>query len=291
MYKRLDNEQYTKLRRELLKKEGSALQTELLEAVRTDASFLKFMRDRVGTKGEEEASLLHEKLTEHQYKDPTKDTSKAIYKTWKDVPPETACRVTFWGEVTLLHIESKCIRSSYLAANGGSLPGGLERIDKALSSRGSEKEIDSCVRAILRRMSGLPEARGNISVYVNCPFACAWWREQFAEEVCSNTEASRDMILNLLRSGQEYWETLVRLVVSRNSILGDRVVRDALIWSLSVTFKTDKENRVFKAQKLKDLCRLLGVRCAWQELGIFKPIELKVLIDKEILSMVQEPAL
>ena len=292
MHKRLDDAQYTGLRKALLKQKGSDLQREFLKVARSDSQFVHFVRRQVDTKGEKEAAIFDERLTEHQYKEPTKDTEQRMYKVWEDIPPETACRVTFWGEVTLRHIENRLIQSSYLSANGGALSGGLERIDRALSSSGTEKEIDSCVRAILRRMSGLPEARGNVSVYVNCPFGCAWWRERLADEVCeiivkssSVSEASRDSILNLLRRGQEYWETLVRLVISRNSVLGDRNVRDVLIWSLAETLKSDKENSVLKAQNLKSLCRLLGVRCAWQELGILEPDELKILMDNEISIM------
>ena len=292
MYKRLDDEKYTGLRKILLSQKGSCRQREFLNVARSDEKFLRFVRSELDTKGEEEAAVFDETLTEHQYKEPTKDTEQRMYQVWKDIPPETACRVTFWGEVTLRHIEKKRIQSSYLAANGGTLSGGLERIDKALSRSGNEMEMDSCVRTILRRMSGLPEARGNVSVYVNCPFGCAWWRERLADEVCdiidkssSETKTSRDSILNLLRQGQEYWETLVRLVISRNSVLGDRNVRDVLIWSLAEKFKSDKENSVLKSQNLKSLCRLLGVRCAWQELGILELTELKMLIDNEISSM------
>ncbi len=292
MYKRLDDEKYTGLRKALLQQKGSDLQREFLKVARSDDQFWHFVRTKVATKGEKEASVFDERLTEHQYKEPTKDTEQRMYKIWEDVPPETACRVTFWGEVTLRHIENKRIRSSYLAANGGALSGGLERIDKALSKSGNEKEIDDCVRAILRRMSGLPEARGNVSVYVNCPFGCAWWRERLADEVCdiidkssSGAKASRDGILNLLRQGQEYWETLVRLVISRNSVLGDRNVRDVLIWSLAETLESDKNHSVLKSQNLRSLCRLLGVRCAWQELGILEPAELKILIDNEVASI------
>lgn len=292
MYKRLDDEKYTGLRKALLKQKGSDLQREFLKVARSDDEFFHFVRSQVDTKGEKETPLLDETLTEHQYKEPTKDTEERMYKIWKDVPPETACRVTFWGEVTLRHIENNRIQSSYLAANGGALSGGFERIDKALSNGGDEKEIDSCVRTMLRRMSGLPEARGNISVYVNCPFGCAWWRERLTDEVCdiidkssSRSKSSRDGILNLLRLEQEYWETLVRLVISRNSVLGDRNVRDVLIWSLAETLEVDKKNSVLKSQNLKSLCRLLGVRCAWQELGILESAELKILIDNEISSI------
>jgi len=285
MYECLKDETYTKLRKNLLRRKGSSLQRELLESVKSDNRFLEFMREHVGTEGTEEIAVLDEKLTEHQYKEPPKETERRMYEAWKNISPETACRVTFWGAVTLRHIQDGRIRASYLAANGGSLSGGLERVDKALSESGSEKDIDSCMRTILRRMSGLPEARGNISVYVNCPFGRAWWRGKLTEEVCENTGASCDSILDLLRWAQEYWETLVRLLVSRNSVLGDRNVRDALIWSLAKLLESEKESEILKSKNLRVLCRLLGVRCAWQELGMLDLNEVKALIDKEISSI------
>lgn len=284
MNKRLDDEKYTKLRKELLAEKGSGLQREFLEAARSDKQFIDFIRNGrgIGTQGDKEVAILGKKLTEHEYKEPPKDTEHKMYATWKGIPPETACRVTFWGEVTLRHIEAGCIKSSYLAASGGSLPGGPVRINKALSGDDKAKEVDACVRTVLRRMSGLPEARGNVSVYVNCPFGRAWWRGRWAGEVCENTGASRADVTNLLRHGQEYWEKLVRLVISRNSVLGDQKVRDVLIWSLAEILKSDSENPILKAKNLEGLCRLLGVRCAWQELGMLEVAELKALIDREI---------
>ncbi len=287
MYRQLDDEKYTRLRKELLRDKGSNLQREFIEAARSDDQFVGFIRkdNDVGTEGEKEVLILDERLTEHEYKEPPKDTEQGMYEAWKDVPPETACRVTFWGEVTLRHIEHRCIKGSYLAANGGSLSGGLERIDKVLLGNG-KKEIDSCVRTILRRMSGLPEARGNISVYVNCPFGRAWWRMRWTKEVCEATGAAHSGIIKLLHHNkQEYWETLVRLVISKNSTLGDHKVRNVLIQSLAEIPESDKRVSILKSKNLKSVCRLLSVRCAWQELGILEVDELKTLIGEEINSI------
>ena len=281
MYKRLDDAEYTSLRRSLIKKGSVEKQKDFLKATRSSKTFTEMVRQWVGSHGTVQVEIIEKKLTEHQYKDPTKDTEQQMYLAWKDVPPETSCRTDFWGEVTLRHIEEDRIQASYLAANGGSTSGGLQRLDTVLSG-GTEKEIDACVRTILRNLGGLPEARGNRSVYVNCPFGRAWWREKFAEEICENTGASRDSILAVLRVSQQYWEEIVTIIVSRNSVLGDSKVRDALAWVLS---EKSPENDLFKPETLKRLCRLLGVRCAWQELGVLEIDELKVLIDQEIASL------
>ena len=287
MYKQLDRVGYTALRKRLLREKGSGDQQNLLEIAKRNDDFVGFVRSQSGVEGDKEVGIFGEVLTEGMYKEPPKDTEKEIYEMWKELTPEVACRVAFWGEVTLRHIEAGRIDACFLAANGGNLPGGAERIDKALES-GSDKEIDSCVRAILRRMSGLPEARGNISVYVNCPFGCAWQRSKMAEEVAAATGKSYDSIAKLLRLKQDYWERLVRLVVSRNSVLGDRNVRDALVCVLAEKLEKDSKHAVLEPKNLERICRLLGVQCAWRELGIFAVGELKGIID-EVISSVFPP--
>lgn len=284
VYKQLSPEQYTRLRKNLLSGKGSDRQRKFLYACKSNDDFLEFVRREVDSEGNEEIPVFNEKLTEHEYKDPPGDTEDNLYTLWKTIPPETACRVSFWGEVTLRHIENNNISAYYLAANGGTLSGGEERIDKSLSSQGSAKDIDACVRTILRRMSGLPEARGNRSQYVDCPFGRAWWRSRVSEEVAITSKFPRKKIRELLNLSQTYWESLVTLVVSRNSILGDNKVRHALIWRLAEILETDPKSKLLKLTSLNDFCRLLGVRCAWQELGILDLAEVKKLIQDEILS-------
>ena len=237
MYKQLNVEEYTKFRKSLLRVKGSKQQREFLYAAQNNDKFVEFVRSSVCTEGNTNIPLISENLSENEYKDSPIDTEVKLYSAWDKITPETACRVSFWGEVTLRHIEEgesdRLIKAYYLAANGGSLPGGQERIDRSLSDQGSIKEIDTCVRTILRRMSGLPEARGNRTQYVDCPFGRAWWRIRLSNEIAEESLMHVNKIRNLLHLQQAYWEELVTLVVSRNSILGDRKVRDALIWSLA----------------------------------------------------------
>ncbi len=176
-YEEFDGEAYTELRKDLLREKGSPLQCEFLEAVRQSGEFLEFMKERVPVDRGEQLPLYEEELSEQVYKDPPQDVEKELYSAWRKVPPRTACRATFWAAVTMQHIEADKIRSSYLAANGASVGSGAQRIDLALAGR-EPKAIDACVRTVIRSMSGLPEARGNRSVYVDCPLARAWWRER-----------------------------------------------------------------------------------------------------------------
>ena len=278
-HQEFEDSSYTALRKSLLRAKGSEQQKEFLEVLRSSEQYTAWMRKTVKIIPGEELPLLEDSLTESEFKEPPRSTERQIFQSWKSISPASACRVTFWGFMTLRHVEGGRIESSFLAANGGTLPSGLERIDRVLKE-GGEKEIDGTVRAALRRLSGLPEARGNRSVYANCPLARAWWRRYVAHEVDEYTEhnaVARD-VLKVLGNSQQYWEDLISLVVSRNSVLGDMKVRAALIWALSECVNAEEKKHLFKTEALKKARRLIGLRSAWQELGVFSVEELKELI-------------
>ncbi len=281
-YEQFDDASYTALRKDLLRTKGSDRQKEFLNVLCSSDRYSAWMREQVEIVPGDGLPTLEENLTEAEFKEPPKSTERQIFELWKSIPPAIACRVGFWGCMTLRHIKEGRIQSSFLAAGSGSTSSGLARIGQALQD-GSDKEIDGTVRTALRRMSGLPEARGNRSVYVNCPFARAWWRRYLANEVCDNTGAELTSVAKVLGYSQQYWEELINLLVSRNSVLGDGEVRTALIWALSERI-ADPENPVFKTSTLKKILRLIGVRSAWQELGVFSVEELKDLMEKWLME-------
>ena len=282
MYKQLNDAEYSKLRKDLLQKNNSGhrYRMEFVSKLRDSEEFCRWIRSQVSSVHGELIPLWEHKLTEHEYKDPPTDTERKLYEAWRSFIPKYTCKPTFWGEVTLCHIETGSIESSYLAANGGSQPGGTNRISKLLKTK-DENGLDSCVRTAIRRLSGLPE-RGNRSVYVNCPFSRSWWRTHLCEEVSETTDLEHEAILKVFSVSQDFWENIVSMVVSRNSVLGDRNARDALILALVKTLQNDKNNQVFKGQGLKNLCRILGIRAAWQEFGVLSVSEINDIIEFEI---------
>ena len=279
-YLEFNDGDYTELRKKLLKK-GSELQKGLLEATKDSESFIKWIRQNVNLKNEgKEFDLWSDKLSEAEYKSPPGNVGKNLFKMWEELTPVQASHETFWGYVTLEHIKQGIIESSYLAANDNPSLSGLGRIDQALSTD-QEKPIDSVVRTILRQLSGLPEARGSKSVYVNCPFARAWWRGYVARQVCKETGADFNKIFTTLGgSSQEYWERLITLIVSRNSVLGDTKVRSTLIWTLS------EREEVKTAKTLTKITKQIGIQSALRELGVFEVDELKEQIMEPTISMV-----
>ena len=279
-YLEFNDGDYTELRKKLLKK-GSELQKGLLEATKDSKSFIQWIERRVNSESEgKEFELWPDKLSEAEYKKPPGSVGKKLFETWKELTPVQASHETFWGYVTLEHIKQGIIESSYLAAKDNNSRSGLGRIELALSTG---QEIDDVVRTILRQLGGLPEARGSKSVYVNCPFARAWWRGYVARQVCKETGADFNKIFTTLGgSSQEYWERLITLIVSRNSVLGDTKVRSTLIWTLS------EREEVKTAKTLTRITKQIGIQSALRELGVFEVDELKEQIMEPTISMVLE---
>jgi len=280
-FQEFDDASFSRFRRKLLRSKGSSEQRAFLEAVRNDDAFLQVLNDEVITQGSSKPGLSPESLTESEYKQPPANTEATLYNVWEDLTPRIACRTTFWANLTCLHIESSRIKSSYLAANGNIGNTGIERIDRALSSNGDEasKPIDECIRTVLRRLGGLPEARGNRSVYVDCPFSRAWWRERLVAEV---SDGNSDLISNVrevTRINQAYWEELVVLVVSRNSVLGSRKVRDLFILMLAKLISRKINTSLRVAKNLRTACRMVGAIQASRELSILNRNELLELLE------------
>ena len=186
------------------------------------------------------------------------------------------------------HIKNGMIDSAHLAANGGTLPDDKTRIDTVLQSNDDSK-IDGAVRDILRRFSGLPEERDNRSVYTDCPFGRAWWRGYLPQEVQQESDSDSATVHEVFCSGggvKEYWEGIITLTVSKNSVLGDTKIRSALISCLTEFVNNPDHKGLYTNANLKKLTRMIGTRQAMQELGIQDINAIKTLINDEMINRV-----
>lgn len=277
--KELSDSDYTRLRKKLLRERGSKHQREFLRLVRHTEDFLESL-STVSTVGSTEAEILPHPLTESEFKDPPPDAEHMLYSAWSGVPPAVACRSTFWAHVTLEHIRKGRIESVYLAANGGNLPGGAERIDFALNDNTAKapQAIDACVRTALRRLGGLPEVRGNRSVYVDCPFARAWWRERMVEQASNGDEELAAHVRSVIRIHQTYWEKLVDRIVFRNSTFGSINIRNAFVRALAQFIDSNPETDLTRTNGLQRLCRRASAYQGNRELSILSDSELDTLM-------------
>ncbi len=124
-----DDASYTAFRKRILRKKGGTAQRRFLRQVRVNDEFIAEL-DTLKVNEAAQPALIPLPLTENEYKDPPIDTEQALYRSWSGIVPAVACRSTFWARLTLEHIRHGRIDSAFLAANGGSLPGGAERSDR-----------------------------------------------------------------------------------------------------------------------------------------------------------------
>ena len=193
--------------------------------------------------------------------------------------------VSFWAGVTLDHVRSgKISEASWLAANGGRTDNGEERIDRALSFSGDKgnREVDNCVRTVFRRMSGLPAARGNRSVFVNPTFGRGWWRERLVRRIYEREDVTEDRIVlsEVVRRSPQYWENLVTMIVSRGSVFGSTDVQDALINTLAKHLAKHPDSPLGSATTLNIALRRFSNVAAARELGVLEFCEICKIVDE-----------
>ncbi len=288
-YRELDADQYLQLQKTLLKIKGGPHQRKFLEALKDNDEFVAEIDAKVKTNDGQKLPIFDGVLTESSFKEPTEDQEAQMYDLWCDTPPRTACRVSFWASVTLEHIrKDKIPEATWLAANGGITETGEERVDRALA-RDEDKRIDDCVRTVLRRMGGLPAARGNRSVFVNPTFGRGWWRERIVASILKHGNAAEDRatLLEVVRRSQQYWENLVTMIVSRGSVFGSADVQAALINSLAKHFREYPDTPLRTANTLNVVLRRFSNLAASQEIGVLPFAEIGSIAD-DLLRRVQQ---
>ena len=280
---------YTAIRKSLIADKGSNLQRKLLKVALDNSKFLKWIRNEMEGKvtGEVDLNLFPKRLTEAEFRDTPSNVERIAFDSWSGITPFVASRPGFWACVTTNHVSNGVIDSSFLAAPGNPTMSGETRIELALK-KNNAKMMDDVTRTILRRLSGLHEARGGLrSIYVNCPFGRSWWRERIIRETVELTGGDINDITRTLHKSQEYWEKLVNVLSSRNSVFGDEKIRSTLIWALSMHFEDPRYSSLFVAKGAIDRCvDLLGVYSAIQEFGVFDTNELREFIEKNIIEAV-----
>ena len=197
-------------------------------------------------------------MTEREFLDPPWTTERSIAATWNNLSSELAARPETWTRIHVEMIEQERIKSAYLA---GEVSGedGLARIRKSLKS-GDPDQIDSCVRAILRRLGGVVADRANRTAFLDCPLARAWWRNRYAQESHAKFPLTPlEAASNALRPAYR-WSTLVEAMVSRLTIMGDSAIRPALVQALA-------KGHVNSKHEMQDMLDFLGRRSTYQALG------------------------
>ena len=273
-YRQFRERPYRRRLKALIEVKGDLLQKEFLESVRDRRTFVNYM-SALPVDGIQEVPLWDKAIPENDFRALPPELESCLYRRWENVPPEVASRPGFWGYLTACHIRAGIIDSTYLVATNG-LPG-ASAIDQALSED-APRLIDRCVRTALRRTGGLPPARGHRSVYVDCMFARAWWRERMVEEA---TKEVADRVRALFRvKGKSLWEDLIAGLIHRDSVsvFGSlnvpNDVRSALFLALAQHFAREPGSPLARSHQLRHVFRQLSTYHATPGLGPADDLEL-----------------
>ena len=135
------------------------------------------------------------------------------------------------------------------------------------------------MRTALRRLGGLREVRGNRSIYVDCPFARAWWRERIASQAASGDPRIASSVRAVLRTNQTYWEKLIDRIVFRNSTFGSENIRSAFLRALARFVQSNPTSNLTSSAGLQRLCRRVTTYQGARELSILNDGELNALME------------
>ena len=212
------------------------LQDGLIAAVRNGPEALaSHMRGKLGLAAREQidAPELPRPLTPSEYRDPPLALERLLCGSLPDLTPALAAQPAFW---TLCHI-------AWMEADRFEPP--LEPF--FLGSKVTGKmpaKTAAAVRNLFRRMGGLPHVRGKLSVLVDCPISCAWWRRRVARRAADESERVGDPFTvddahRVLHAGSDAWARLVGDSVRRVTVVNSSRLHAALIAEHSEAARDD----------------------------------------------------
>lgn len=250
-YRRFRENPYRRRVKALVEVKGGPLQKEFLEIVRDSRAFVDYM-STLPTAGIRDVALWEEPISETDFRALPPERELSLYRRWAYIPADIAHRSGFWGYVTTGHIAAGTIDSTHLTATK-QLPH-ASAIDQVLAEDVPVK-IDRCVRDALRRMGAPRPVRGRRSIYADCVFARAWWRERMVEEATSEIA---DRVRAVFRiSGKSLWEALVTRLIDNDgrSVFGPldapNGVRNALFLVLARHLADNPKSPLAQPQQLR----------------------------------------
>lgn len=236
-------------------------------------------------------------LSEGEIASPPADTETMWWRALADLPPLLAARPVFWASYNfaLLRegvVEEAChfakpVGSGAQQTGRGTLEramGAMDRVAKEENGSGKGKSGagEESVRTLCRQLlGGVPEERGQVSVYIDNRIARAWWRGHILRQTQEDLGDAVDgkAIREVLRHGGAPWDEMVQHVVRKLTHVGERPIRSALVAALSgmdLSENTSKE----RSERTKNLFAATGRYAASRSLGVMTPQEILEAIRK-----------
>ena len=108
-------------------------------------------------------------------------------------------------------------------------------------------------------------------MFVDCRLSRAWWRGHISHQVAEDIGLDVEAAWEFLRLPDGAWDQLTQHSVRKLTVVGDRNIRSALIARLmDADLATDPKKR---RERIQGFLSNVGVRCAYQALGLLTPQE------------------
>ena len=219
-------------------------QTELAQAMDGGRSaVVKYLRAQLHLQGQAlgEVPPLPRPLTCEEVNDPPVELEEALYGEWEHrIRLGEASTPAFWAFCHLAWLEQGYLPDDLVGAFSTGQPGKRN------------PNLDNQTRAVLRGMSGLPHVRGNLSVFVDCQLARAWWRRRIALEAAeyapSNQLNAMSAHKSLHRDG--WWEKLAGLSIKQLTIISHPKVRSVIVAHIASNPGMKKDELAAVARRL-----------------------------------------
>lgn len=208
--------------------EKEALQQEFIDAIEGGPRTLtSYLRKELQFDSLPKIPSLHRELTANEAFTPPAPVEIELWEHLEHVGrqlirPHNASLPIFWYAAYITWIEEGWLNEDLHAT--------------LISS--TTKSLDSQTRTALRNLGGLPEARGRVSVFSDCPLARVWWRCHIAEDAAKHSEgrltfqqAHSALYKKAFRGeySNDIWESFVLNPIQRVTSVNDSRLRAAII--------------------------------------------------------------
>lgn len=209
------------------------------------------------------------RLSEREIAGPPLSTEKMLSGILAEVAPRQAALPAFWASYNLELLRRGVVEvPSHFAKPVGSGPAitGRETLERALD--GESKQLDATIRTLCRQMlGGVPEERGQVSVYLDPRIARAWWRGRVVQQAVSDLDLDVDVVWETLRLTGAPWEELVQHMVRKLTHVGERSIRSALV-ARFVEMRLVDDDAPTRRKRTMELLAATGQCVARQSLGM-----------------------
>ena len=241
--------QRDRARKESLAKHQTRLRTAVNSGRQATVNYLKdeLQLDDDQARG---VPALPRSITDAEFRDPCFEVEREIVEAWDNrIAAREAAAPAFWTQCHVSWIEREFIGADPRAALTGTIESGR-----------APKTMDGATRNFIRRVGGLPEVRGKVSVLNDAPIARAWWRARLAAEAHRHLDGSYSVeeIHLALHASNQVWATLVGLAVRSITVVNHPNVRAAIISTLIGRRRGDGVDNKVAVRELKAASQALA---------------------------------